>query len=62
METPKKAPNCLKCIHFSVSWDPNFPRACSVFEIKSRHLPSLEVFRATGHHCPAFKRSPRVKD
>ncbi|RKX73773.1 MAG: hypothetical protein DRP87_18280 [Spirochaetes bacterium] len=62
MKTPEKAPNCLKCIHFSVSWDPDFPRASCVFQIKCKHLPSLEVFRATGRHCPAYKRSPKVKN
>ena len=55
------APNCLQCSHFHVSWDPHFPRACRVFGVKSRRLPSLEVFASTGRHCPAFERSPRVR-
>lgn len=54
-------PDCLKCRHFHVSWDPHFPRACGVFGIKSWQLPSVEVFRATGRHCPAFEVSPRLK-
>ena len=59
---PDRAPNCLKCLHFTVTWDPSFPRSCAVFGIKSRDLPSAEVFRATGRHCPAFEKSPRIKD
>lgn len=51
-----RAPNCLKCIHFKVSWDPAFPRICLVFGFKTRNLPSIEVFRATGAHCPVFQR------
>jgi hypothetical protein len=49
-----RAPDCLKCAYFRVSWDPAFPRLCTVFGIKTKHLPSIEVFQATGHHCPSF--------
>ena len=59
-EEPKKAPNCLKCRHFHVTWDPAFPRGCRVFGIKSKRMPSLVVKENTGHHCPSFERSPRV--
>ena len=58
---PGGPPNCLKCGHFRISWDPRFPRACRVFEIKSRELPSVEVYRATGTHCPSFELSPKLK-
>jgi hypothetical protein len=60
--SPSTAPNCLKCRHFYVSWDPKFPRACALFGVKSRQLPSHAVFEANGHHCPAFEKSPRVRD
>jgi hypothetical protein len=59
---PGQAPNCLKCRHFHVSWDPKFPRACSVFEIKSKRLPSHVVYEATGRHCPAFEKSSKIKE
>ena len=58
---PGLPPDCLKCRHFYVSWDPRFPRACRVFGIKSWQLPSVEVYRATGRHCPAFEVSPKLK-
>jgi len=61
LTSPSRAPNCLKCAYFFVSWDPGFPRACRVFSLKSRQLPSYEVFLATGRHCPAFEESPRLK-
>lgn len=57
--TPNAAPNCLDCAQFYVTWDPSFPRGCRLFEIKSRALPSHEVFAATGKHCPSFE--PRRK-
>lgn len=60
--SPSSAPNCLKCRHFYVSWDPGFPRACRVFGVKSRQMPSLAVFQATGRHCPAFERSSRLRE
>jgi hypothetical protein len=53
-DSVSKAPNCLKCAYFKVTWDPSFPRACGIFGIKSLNLPSFEVFRATGRHCPSF--------
>jgi len=59
--SPRSAPDCLKCRHFFVSWDPRFPRGCRVFEIKSLRLPSDEVYAATGHHCPSFELSPKIK-
>jgi hypothetical protein len=61
MKPPRSAPDCLKCVYFSVSWDPRFPRTCKVFEIKSARMPSYEVFKSTGHHCPCFRISPKVK-
>ncbi|HCM27847.1 MAG: hypothetical protein A2Z99_00015 [Treponema sp. GWB1_62_6] len=59
--SPGRAPDCLKCVHFKVTWDPAFPRSCGVFGIKSAHLPSVEVFRATGLHCPSFQRKEGLK-
>ncbi|MDR3303838.1 MAG: hypothetical protein LBS86_05440 [Treponema sp.] len=53
------APNCLKCAHFKITWEPAFPRSCQVFGIKSRNLPALEVYGATGRHCPAFQLHER---
>ena len=61
MNLPDRPPDCLKCIHFSVSWDPAFPRSCRIFGIKSRDLPSISVYRATGNHCPSFQLSPRIR-
>lgn len=61
MESPEKAPNCLKCEYFFVSWDSRFPRGCRIFGIKSMNLPSREVFISTGLHCPSFKESAKIK-
>ncbi|TVQ36166.1 MAG: hypothetical protein EA384_14835 [Spirochaetaceae bacterium] len=55
-----RAPDCLTCRHFFVTWDKRYPRGCRIFEIKSRELPSLVVLRSTGRRCPSYERSPRV--
>jgi len=53
--------NCLKCEHFKITWNNNFPRACTVFEIKTKNMPSVDVFYATGQKCPSFKLKDGLK-
>jgi len=62
MEAPHEAPSCTWCRWFAVTWDAAFPHSCSLFGIKCRELPSLEVYRSTGTHCPAFDKSERIKE
>jgi hypothetical protein len=57
-----KAPNCIKCAYFKVTWEAAHPRACLVFGIKTRNLPSIEVFQATKKHCPAFQEKISEKN
>ena len=61
VEIPSRPPNCLKCIHFKVTWDPKYPRACELFSIKCTVLPSQEIFRATHTNCPAFHLKEGIK-
>ena len=49
-----RAPDCFRCGHFRITWEPAFPRSCRFFGIKCRNLPSMEVFLSTGKHCYAF--------
>ncbi|MDR0402643.1 MAG: hypothetical protein LBH35_03535 [Treponema sp.] len=56
-----KPPNCLKCAHFKITWDPDFPRACEIFGFKGQSLPSQEVQRATGLPCPAYRLKEGLK-
>ena len=48
---PDRAPNCLQCVHFRVTWDPAFPRSCTMFDIKTRVLPSAEVCDTADNNC-----------
>ena len=55
-ESPAKSvngtrPDCWKCQHFSVSWDPKLPYLCRLMGFKSRSLPALEIIRADGKPC-----------
>jgi hypothetical protein len=47
-------PDCRRCRHFSVSWDPAVPYLCRGFGFKSRVLPAHEVLQADGHPCRLF--------
>lgn len=63
METafPDRAPPCLKCVHFFVTFHPSFPRGCRMFGVQTAGMPSQEVFLATGRHCPQFVPNPKIK-
>ncbi len=47
-------PNCTNCIHYYITLDERFPKACKVFNIKGKVLPSVDVRKYTGHTCPVF--------
>jgi hypothetical protein len=52
---PDRAPDCFRCRHFKITWDPSFPYSCRIFGFKGRgRLPSTEVFLSTGKHCFSF--------
>ncbi len=48
-------PNCLRCRHFYVTWDPRFPRGCRALGFKTRGIPADEVRRASGRDCLFFE-------
>jgi len=62
-EIPDRAPDCRRCNHYKVTWDPSFPHACTLFGVKCRnHLPSMEVFLSAGKHCFSFQQKEFVKN
>ncbi|MES0372199.1 MAG: uracil-DNA glycosylase [Mariprofundaceae bacterium] len=52
-------PECMRCRHYYVTWDPNFPYGCKAFGFKSRVMPCLEVYSASQHHCLKFEGKNR---
>jgi len=53
--------NCFQCIHFSVTWEPDFPKACSLFGFKTKNLPSADVFESTNTVCMGFEKKTSDK-
>jgi len=54
--------DCLKCQHYYVTWDKDFPHGCKGMGFKSRHLPVFAVRRSTPNMpCQFFqkKNAPR---
>ncbi|MBB5021622.1 uracil-DNA glycosylase [Desulfurispira natronophila] len=51
--------NCNRCSHYYITWDTGFPYGCRKLGFKSRHLPSLEVFRNSGMPCQYFDEKKR---
>ncbi|OLN24210.1 uracil-DNA glycosylase [Domibacillus antri] len=47
-------PNCLKCRHFYVTWDPAAPRGCRGYGFKTKQVPSIVVRGSSGHPCYKF--------
>jgi hypothetical protein len=47
--------NCFNCIYFFVTWDSNFPRGCKAMDFKSKKMPSVVVYEASGMPCTKFK-------
>ncbi len=51
----KEKINCFNCTHFFITWDDTFPRGCKAMDFKSRKMPSVAVFDASGMTCKRFK-------
>lgn len=51
--TEKKI-NCIKCIHFYITWDQKFPNGCKLFGFKTKSFPAIVVREATGNTCSNF--------
>ena len=51
-------PQCIRCRHFYVTWDPKFPRGCRAYGFKGREEPSRVVFRNSGMACQLFDERP----
>ncbi|OMF13549.1 uracil-DNA glycosylase [Paenibacillus sp. FSL H7-0331] len=53
--TSLKPINCIKCVHYYVTWDPAFPKGCRAFGFKTSEMPSTLVKRSSGHPCLKFE-------
>ncbi|MDK9708635.1 MAG: uracil-DNA glycosylase [Desulforhopalus sp.] len=55
-------PNCLLCIHYFITHDPEKPYGCRALRFKSRTIPSRVVFESSGMNCQLFAGKKRQKD
>jgi hypothetical protein len=54
--------NCFHCVHFTITWDTKFPKACKAFGFKTAGMPSVTVFQSTGSDCMAFALKQGIKE
>lgn len=47
-------PRCIKCQHYQITWDRNFPYGCKAMGFKSHKTPSAVVLESSGQPCLAF--------
>jgi hypothetical protein len=55
-ELAAETPNCWRCRHFAISYDPKRPYSCRLMGFKTKILPAIEVLRADGIRCLGFER------
>ena len=54
--------NCFECVHFAVTWDPEYPKSCNLHGFKTTNLPSVEVFGASREVCLGFEKKRRSNE
>ncbi|MFO7448341.1 MAG: hypothetical protein R6W90_18420 [Ignavibacteriaceae bacterium] len=53
--------NCRKCKYFIITWDSKRPYGCIAFGMKTRQMPSIEVYKSSGRECLKFEAKPPAK-
>ena len=48
-------PNCFQCKHYFVTWDPNSPKGCKAYGMKTAQIPSILVKQVSGQDCLKFE-------
>jgi len=55
----KNRPDCFRCRHLRITYEPAHPYACAAMGFKSKIIPYLEAFRASGIPCQMFQEKKR---
>ncbi len=50
--------NCIKCRHYYITWDKNFPHGCRAMGFKCREMPSTVVKKSSEIECLLFEKKP----
>ena len=48
-------PRCLKCAHYFSTFDPQKPRGCRLYSMKTASFPSQVVKRESGSECAGYE-------
>ena len=51
---PVELPNCHRCRHYYVTYDPDKPFGCRAMGFKSRNNPAQVVYATSGIVCQLF--------
>lgn len=51
---PVELPNCRKCRHYYITYDPDKPFGCRAMKFKSRNNPAQVVYATSGIACQLF--------
>lgn len=57
-----QAPNCSRCTHFYVTYDPSHPRGCHAYAFKSSQWPTQVVQESSGSPCTQFEERQVAPD
>lgn len=53
---------CMRCIHYQVTFDPQAPRGCRLYQFKSATMPYIMVKQSTGHDCHSFEEKNKKSE
>jgi hypothetical protein len=51
--------NCKTCQHYFVTWEPQKPHGCKIFNFKSQLIPSIVVIKNSGSTCTQYLKVQR---
>jgi hypothetical protein len=51
---PENSVRCRECRYYLVTWDVSFPHGCRAHTFKSKKIPAMEVYEASGLQCLLF--------
>ncbi|KPC51891.1 hypothetical protein [Amantichitinum ursilacus] len=57
--TDPAVPDCTRCAHYHITYDPKFPYGCRALNFKSKRKPQLDVIEASLQPCMTFMPKPR---
>ena len=53
---------CMRCVHYQVTFDPNAPRGCKLYQFKSATMPSVLVKQSSGQDCTSFEEKVKKSE